>query len=409
MHKLLLAALTVFLNGPTTSSNAPNLKTLYVQHRWFELRDAIKDQGAPALYEGAVAAAFNDDNAAAAYLNGAIQAQPSSDDAKEAHEILAKVYGREGKYKAALQQLDEILKMEPDRADVENVRTMFAAWSKHPDQSIPRQNATAVRADVRKDGVRLPVSIHGKTVHWLLDTGFNFSMMSESEARRLGIAVYETPSKVFDAAGEATTMRTAVVKDIGIGDFHIRNVAFLIMPDAQEPMRSWPPGERGIIGLPVAIAFGNFSWRSDGTFQIRPAQLKRSEAVGQNLCFDGFTSIVRVGFQGKELEFGFDTGDQAGSQLWTRFAHEFPTILEQQGTRNTQRVEQVGGANERPTILLPEVTLQVGGLQTELRPAQVFSKPIGDDFRHGLLGMDVFSQASEVQIDFTSMTVILSH
>jgi hypothetical protein len=40
-----------------------------------------------------------------------------------------------------------------------------------------------------------------------------------------------------------------------------------------------------------------------------------------------------------------------------------------------------------------------------LQPAQVFSKPIGNDFQHGNLGIDVLSQASEVTIDFRAMSL----
>ena len=39
--------------------------------------------------------------------------------------------------------------------------------------------------------------------------------------------------------------------------------------------------------------------------------------------------------------------------------------------------------------------------------ANVFSKPVGDSQFHGLLGMDVLSQAEEVTIDFRSMRLAL--
>ena len=63
---------------------------------------------------------------------------------------------------------------------------------------------------------------------------------------------------------------------------------------------------------------------------------------------------------------------------------------------------------KRDTITLPEISLRVGGFDAMLRPAQVYPKPVGDDFRHGLLGMDMLSQAREVRVDFTSMTIQLS-
>jgi hypothetical protein len=70
----------------------------------------------------------------------------------------------------------------------------------------------------------------------------------------------------------------------------------------------------------------------------------------------------------------------------------------------------VGRARAIPacgTIALPEIQLRVGGLHTTIRPAQVFAKPVGDGFHHGLLGMDVLSQAREVSIDFRSMMLEL--
>ena len=38
-------------------------------------------------------------------------------------------------------------------------------------------------------------------------------------------------------------------------------------------------------------------------------------------------------------------------------------------------------------------------LDSVLRPANIFSKAIGNDLQHGNLGLDVLSQAAEVTID----------
>jgi hypothetical protein len=68
---------------------------------------------------------------------------------------------------------------------------------------------------------------------------------------------------------------------------------------------------------------------------------------------------------------------------------------------------QSGGSNVRETVRLPELLLQVGGLETRLRPARIYAKPTGDETHHGLLGMDVLSQAREVRIDFSRMRLDL--
>jgi hypothetical protein len=71
------------------------------------------------------------------------------------------------------------------------------------------------------------------------------------------------------------------------------------------------------------------------------------------------------------------------------------------------RVTQIGGANDRETIVIPDVRLSVGGKETALERGNVFSKPVGNDRFHGLLGMDVLSQAHDVTINFRSMTLTL--
>jgi hypothetical protein len=86
---------------------------------------------------------------------------------------------------------------------------------------------------------------------------------------------------------------------------------------------------------------------------------------------------------------------------------DFDLFVKQHGTKSQQRVTQVGGSNLRETTMLPEITFRVGGLDATLRPAQVFSKPFGDDRHHCLLGLEVLSQAREVLIDFQSRSIEL--
>jgi len=165
------------------------------------------------------------------------------------------------------------------------------------------------------------------------------------------------------------------------------------------------PGERGIIGLPVVIALQSVRWTASGTFEI--GLDSGSERAVQNLYFDGLVAVTRVGVEGRQLDFVFDTGNGAGTQLWQSFANDFAGLLKERGTRSKKRVTQIGGSKEREVVVLPELRLRVGGRETILRPANVFSRPVGNEYQHGLLGTDLLSQADEVSIDFQSMSVWL--
>jgi hypothetical protein len=94
-----------------------NLKSLYDSHRWFELRDSIRKDGAPAFYEGAVACAFNDVRRCEKRFGDVFNSAPRSDEAVEAHRILASAYFTHGEYKKALVQVDAILALKPTDAD----------------------------------------------------------------------------------------------------------------------------------------------------------------------------------------------------------------------------------------------------------------------------------------------------
>src|SRR5215469_14001219 len=168
MIKTILAGVLVFL-VIATAGDKPTLKQLYDQHRWFELRDAIQDHAAPPLYR-AVASAFNHAKEAEKYFNEAIKLDPKSDSASDARDMLTDLYGRTGRYQDALRLLDDSLKIHPGRADLINARVLFAAWAKHGDQFVADVRSNTFHGSVSRDGIVLPVSIHGETAHWALDT-----------------------------------------------------------------------------------------------------------------------------------------------------------------------------------------------------------------------------------------------
>jgi hypothetical protein len=90
--------------------------------------------------------------------------------------------------------------------------------------------------------------------------------------------------------------------------------------------------------------------------------------------------------------------------LWDRFARDFPELVST-GRRSTRQVQQIGRSAEREIIAIPELRLRVGGFDGVLRPANIFSKPVGNDLQHGNLGLDVLSQAAEVIVDFRAMSL----
>src|SRR5262245_41623757 len=399
---VLAGGLWAYAVGQTTSD--VSLRQLYDGQRWFDLRDAVHDKQASPLYLGAVASAFNRVKDAEKYLNQAVRRPSTAETANEAREILALLYIRLGRSSDAGHLIDEILKVAPQRSDVQNMRVLFGAFTDRPNMSI-RSRRASFRCDVTGSGVYLPLSINGTPVSWLLDTGANVTVLSEAEARMVGLVAHDSSEKLSDLAGGTTKVRTALVGRMTIGATEIRNVPVVVLPDSESPWTEATPGKRGLVSLPIALALQTIKWTRSGTCQTGPGG-KPGTNNRSNLAFDVFNPLIRVESQGRQLDFILDTGMQSGTQLWQRFAQDFP-LLVQGGSKGTQRITQFGGSNEREVIVLPELRLRAGSFEAVLRPANVFSKPVGNDSYHGNLGIDVLAQANEVTIDFRSMVITL--
>jgi Aspartyl protease len=384
---------------------APAPEQLYDAGRWFELREALQGQEPSALFRGALASAFNRVEDAERDLREAITRATDTGTRNEARGVLAKLYLRLGRSSAAGRLIDEIVQSSSQPSGIENVRVMFDAFSDRPNQTRPVHEPATFRCEVNARGVHIPLRVNDRAATWLLDTAANVTLLSQAEAKRLGVGIEDARSRLGDLAGGTTTARTARLRRLVIGRTELRDVA-VVLPDSQPPFSDLPEGRRGLIGLPVALALGTVGWTRTGTCQTGQVA-PRTTHRGENLVFHDFQPITRVAFDGQPLDFVLDTGNQAGTQLWERFRREFATLVNGMVARARGGwIRSEGLGNTRFTSS-PSFRFASAVVTPLLKPAIIFSRPVGDEHRHGKLGMDVLSQATNVTIDFGSMVVTL--
>lgn len=387
------------------STRVPDLEALYDGHLWFALRDAL-DRTAPVFYRGAVACGFNDVPDCERTLRSIIRSNPRSEEATEARGLLLSLYHRAGHFGQALAEVDALLAAYPDNDSLKNARGLFGALGQYPDQSVARRRST-VPYRMKAGNLFVPVSIGGRPASYIVDTGAAFSLMSESEARRLGLAIHEGGASVTDITGGTMGVRTTVVDELQVGATILRHIAFLVVGDDQQPFVHLAPDERGVLGIPVLLAFEAFRWTADGAFEI-DVPTPRQERREANLCFDGTMPVTEGLLGDRRITMHLDTG-AIGTELWPKFAGDFAALLSQSGAAGTKRVTGVGHSIDVESITLPEVKLRIGGFDTVLRPADVLvsqTLPAGQR-NHGNLGMDLLGQARSVTIDFQSMMLVL--
>ncbi len=208
-----------------------------------------------------------------------------------------------------------------------------------------------------------------------------------------------------DASGKGVTgLRIALVKDLIIGGLHVQNVPFVVISDTGEPWNTLPVKRRGIIGIPVLLAMRTLAWKPTGYFAFGfPGHALDLSTC--NALFHNSNPVIDVQVDGKHLDFTLDTG-AVSTDLNPPFAKALPTLVKT-GILEKQSIEGLGGTSEGQSILLPSVTLQIGGGTAVLKPAHVFTEHGNGTWAAGNMGMDILSQASAFTLDFKAMTLRL--
>ena len=203
----------------------------------------------------------------------------------------------------------------PGRSGEDQEKSEVAGLRGLPDQVTVSVRPTTLRHEHRS--ICIPLSVNGKAATFFFDTGAWPNVIGESEAKRLGL-------RIVEASGSMVTMtnrisfRTAVADELIVGGVRLKNVSFSVLSDDSEPWSLLPPGRRGLIGMPVILAFRTLRWAQDRTVRIgeKPAPFDERKA---NLMFDNDHLAVGVQLEGRTVIGAVDTGAQ-GTDLFREFA-----------------------------------------------------------------------------------------
>ena len=388
-------------------SSQTTVKSLYEADEWFRLRDAVQKSGAPVFYKGAVAAAFNDFTNAEKNLQLVLTSAPGSAEAQRAHLLLTQIYMRAGRYQQALAEVEAAIKSDPEDGNLKNVQAFLRSISDIPAQTVTSRRFSRLHYTMNGGNLFIPVNVNEKGGNYLVDSGANYSLVSESEAKRLGLTISGGQNATIgDASGANVGFRVAVADRLTVGNVHIRHVLFLVVRDDQQPFAGLPEGERGIIGFPIILAFQTMRWNHKGQFEIGFASGERKLATA-NMYFDGQRAMVEGEFRNRKINMFVDTG-AIHTRALPRFAHDFSDFVSEHGTKSSQRVTGIGNSIEVNSLTLPQLSLRINGPEIVLRPATVLLKETDSFFKpcHVWIGMDFLNQAGVVTVDFKAMTFV---
>lgn len=197
-----------------------------------------------------------------------IRRSPRSDAAFEAHERLLGYYARLGQVQEASHEIAALLAIHPKDPDVLEMGSLFQGLGEYPDMIVDHQQAASFTKSETDATLNLPFRVHDKMATFYLDTGANISVISEAEARALGLAVRPVTTKLKDSGGTNFSMQVTDADELDIGPIRLRHVPFLVLSAANPPLNEVPQKNQGLLGIQVAMALQTIRLAPDGHVEV---------------------------------------------------------------------------------------------------------------------------------------------
>ncbi|TCP29538.1 retropepsin-like aspartic protease [Sphingomonas sp. BK235] len=332
--------------------------------------------------------------------------------AETVFETLLNTYLRRGEYGKHYALLARWLgtrreHIDPNRlSDLRDQLATAAVLRDLPKPSVTGRQTATLRTYLNVLGTRtIDLTVRDVTLPWLIDTGANFSVVSESAARRLRLEVRDAGYHVAGSTGHAVTARLAVIDKLPVGGVILRNMMAIVVPDEALRIRAPHADYRidAVLGLPALTQFGRFRIEREGDMTInRDAPPLRSGAL---LFMNELTPLAEVEIAGRRSLMSIDTGANR-TTLYASYAASF-TDRARLWPRTRDATLGLGGISDAETALEPELTIGVGAATVAEHGVPVALDGDRASPILGNLGQSGLSARCSYTFDFRSMRLLL--
>jgi predicted aspartyl protease len=372
-------------------------------HSWSGLK-VEANGGSSVLCKGVAALEMGQAERGRTLLLGIIKQSPRSDAAFEAHERLLRYYARLGRVREASHEIAALLAMRPNDPGVLEMGSLFQGLGEYPDMSVEHLQTASFTKSATDGTLNFPFRVHDKAATFYLDTGANLSVISDAEARALGLAIRPVTTKLQDSGGTKFSMQIADVDELDIGPIRLRHVPFLVLPAANPPFNELPLENQGLLGIQVAIALQTIRLATDGHVEV--ALPVRPQADGEPISFDDMYPVLHVTYMGKVIPFALDTGAEH-TALEPPFATEFPDVVAR-GIKKTHDTTGMAGSVTLNAVELTPWSLTLGKTKVSVDAMVVQMDKTTDEsgWAAGNLGIDLLKKTGDFTLDFKGMRLI---
>ena len=345
-----------------------------------------------------------------ALLSRALPALRKSKDARTsvALKTIADDYTKLFNYGAAAKAYDELFALFPEqnrggtRDDagvlhlLAGVKPMTIAWHGPTRLKTSRNPIGSRITELEVNGVKEP---------WLLDTGANYSLVSKSFAKKIGLKTLPGSAETGSAVtGLKNSLQAGVLSSMQIGGATLHNVVVLIIDDANLKINLGDHSYQinAILGYPVFQEMRVITFTQRGEFEAGKSA-DRSEG-GIPMYMRRLVPVVNLEVNGVSLPFTLDTGAM-GTDLSVRYYERFKDS-DLSWKEDEDESAGAGGTIKRKIYKQPLLRLTMGAKTALLRDVSITPRKTnsGLDELYGNVGQDMFGNFESITFDFDKMT-----
>lgn len=242
------------------------------------------------------------------------------------------------------------------------------------------------------------ISIDGKMIPLVFDTGASITAISQSVAGSVGAISSSDSVTVGGNTGKTETVSKSIIPTFNIGNNTVENLSVIVVPDNKLDFGFDEEGNslrvNGFLGWDI---ISNFKWTIDPhTRQYTVEEPEWSES--KELLYWDNMPIVNVQYDNHNMYFGFDSGNTE-----SMFSKEFIPFLKTKQEKMDE-IAGVGGVIEEDVYLVNSIKLNISNKRIELNNVSVLKRDVFPTINFkvmGLLAADTI-QNHKCIIDFTN-------
>lgn len=273
----------------------------------------------------------------------------------------------------------------------------------------PGLSSVALPAKFGREHVFVRITIGGRGLDFVLDTGASGITLDNTVARQLGLTAYGTHSAI--TAGRYTTART-IVPEMRVGQLTMKNVAVQLVPDGLD--ETFGVKSVGLLGFDFLAELGlTIDYEHERVTAVpEPAYVVPAGkyVIPLDVRIGEGSPMVTVAVNGALSErFILDTGGAGSFMIFDTFARKHPEALHDEGGGDafarSMSFEGIGGAIRTQPYQLKK--LKIGPLAfNDFVGYRVMSATSYEGDDDGIIGVD-FLKMFTLGLDYANSRVYL--